>query len=41
MKVIQKMVNKLPDSGRLFWGRLGIFPEFDMVMAHPRGVSWA
>ena len=23
--------------GRLFWGRLGIFPEFDMVMAHPVG----
>ena len=27
--------------GKLFWVCLGSFPGGDMMMAHPRGVSWA
>jgi len=30
-----------PDPGRLFWVCPGSFPGGDMMMAHPRGVSWA
>ena len=28
-------------AGRLFWVCPGSFPGGDMMMAHPRGVSWA